>query len=89
VKLHEAGRGNYFLLPYALSAAPIKIKIKIKIKIEIKIKIKILGSECRTSGTYAKRAKQATKKDNRLCFLNYLAFFSRQPTGLFPYFPGL
>jgi hypothetical protein len=41
------------------------------------IKIKILGSECQTSGTYAKRAKQATKKDNTaacLCFLNYLAF---------------
>jgi hypothetical protein len=26
-----------------------------------KIKIKILGSECQTSGTYATRAKQATK----------------------------
>jgi hypothetical protein len=42
-----------------------------------KIKIKILGSECQASGTYAKRAKQATKKDNAaacLCFLNYLAF---------------
>jgi hypothetical protein len=30
--------------------------------ITYKIKIKILGSECQTSGTYAKRAKQATKK---------------------------
>jgi hypothetical protein len=41
-----------------------------------KIKIKILGSECQTSGTYATRAKQATKKYNAvacLCFLNYLA----------------
>jgi hypothetical protein len=28
----------------------------------IKIKIKILGSECQTSGTYAKTAKQATTK---------------------------
>jgi hypothetical protein len=40
-------------------------------------KFKILGSEYQTSGTYAKRAKQATKKDNAaacLCFLNYLAF---------------
>jgi predicted transcriptional regulator len=39
--------------------------------------IKIQGSECQTSGTYAKRAKQATKKDNAaacLCFLNYLSF---------------
>jgi hypothetical protein len=38
---------------------------------------KILGSECQTSGTDAKRDKQATKKDNAaacLCFLNYLAF---------------
>jgi hypothetical protein len=35
---------------------------------------KIMGSECKTSGTYAKRAKQATKKDNCSCFLNYLAF---------------
>jgi hypothetical protein len=36
-----------------------------------------LPSECQTSGTCAKRAKQATKKDNAaacLCFLNYLAF---------------
>jgi hypothetical protein len=42
-----------------------------------KIKIKILGSEFRTSGTYAKTAKQATKIDNAavcLSFLNYLAF---------------
>jgi hypothetical protein len=41
------------------------------------LKIKILGSECQTSGTYAKRAKHATKKDSAaacLCFLNYLAF---------------
>jgi hypothetical protein len=38
------------------------------------IKIKILGSECQTSGTYAKRAKQATKKDISLCLLNNLAF---------------
>jgi hypothetical protein len=37
--------------------------------------MKILGSECQTSGTYAKGGKQATKKDNCLCFLNYLAFF--------------
>jgi hypothetical protein len=39
--------------------------------------VKLLGSECQTSGTYAKRAKQATKKDKAaacLCFLNYLAF---------------
>jgi hypothetical protein len=39
--------------------------------------IKILGSECQTSGTHAKRAKQATKKENAaacLYFLNYLAF---------------
>jgi hypothetical protein len=38
--------------------------------------VKLLGSECQTSGTYAKTAKQATKKDNAaacLCFLNYLA----------------
>jgi hypothetical protein len=38
---------------------------------------KVLGSECQTSGACAKRAKQATKKDNAaacLCFLNYLAF---------------
>jgi hypothetical protein len=39
-----------------------------------KFKFKILGSECQASGTYAKRAKQATKKDSCLCFLNYLAF---------------
>jgi hypothetical protein len=42
-----------------------------------KFKFKILGSECQTSGTYSKRAKQATKNDNAaacLCFLNYLAF---------------
>jgi hypothetical protein len=41
-----------------------------------KIKIEILGSECQTSGTYAKTAKQATKKVNAaacLCFLKYLA----------------
>jgi hypothetical protein len=38
------------------------------------IKIKILGSECQTSSTHAKRAKQATKKGNCLCFLNYLVF---------------
>jgi hypothetical protein len=39
--------------------------------------IKILGFECQTSGTCAKRAKQAIRKDNAaacLCFLNYLAF---------------
>jgi hypothetical protein len=38
--------------------------------------IKILGSERQTSGTYAKTAKLATKKDNAaacLCFLSYLA----------------
>jgi hypothetical protein len=43
-----------------------------------KTKIKILGSECQTSGTYAKMAKQATKKSDNaaacLCFLNYVAF---------------
>jgi hypothetical protein len=39
-----------------------------------KIKIKVLGSECQTGCTYAKRAKQATTKDSCLCFLNYLAF---------------
>jgi hypothetical protein len=27
------------------------------------VKIKILVSECKTSGTYAKRAKQTTNKD--------------------------
>jgi hypothetical protein len=37
-------------------------------EIKIKIKIKILGSECQTSGTYAKRAKQATKKKTIACF---------------------
>jgi hypothetical protein len=36
--------------------------------------VKILGSECQTSGTHAKRAKQATEIDDCLCFLNYLAF---------------
>jgi hypothetical protein len=59
--------------------------------IKIKIKIKIPGFECQATGTYANRAKQVTKKDNAaacLCFLNNLAF-GRQPTGLFPYFPGL
>jgi hypothetical protein len=39
----------------------------------LKINIKILGSECQTSGTCAKSAKQATKKNSCLCFLNYLA----------------
>jgi hypothetical protein len=33
-------------------------------------KFKILGSECQTSGTYAKRAKQAANNDKFLCFLN-------------------
>jgi hypothetical protein len=37
-------------------------------------RVKIPGSECQTSGTNAKRAKQAIKKDNCLCFLYYLAF---------------
>jgi hypothetical protein len=40
------------------------------------IEIKILVSECETSGTCAKRIKQA-RTDNAvacLCFLNYLAF---------------
>jgi hypothetical protein len=40
-------------------------------------KIKLPGSECQTSGTSTKRAKQATKKDNTAacsCLLNYLAF---------------
>jgi hypothetical protein len=32
------------------------------------IKIKILGSECQTSGTHAKTAKQATKKRQLLVF---------------------
>jgi hypothetical protein len=42
------------------------------------IKITILGSECQTSGTCSKRAKQETKIDNAaacLCCLNYLASF--------------
>jgi hypothetical protein len=39
-----------------------------------KSKFKILGSECQTSGTYSKTAKQTTKTDNCLCFLNYLAY---------------
>jgi hypothetical protein len=47
-------------------------------KLEYQVQeFKILGSECQTSGTCAKRAKQATKKDNAaacLNFLNYLAF---------------
>jgi hypothetical protein len=63
-----------------------------KVEIFLEIKIKILGSECQTSGTYAKRAKQAAKKDLAaacLYFLNYQAFLRRQPTGLFPYFPWL
>jgi hypothetical protein len=49
-----------------------------EVMIEVKSQVKLLGSECQTSGTYAKRAKQATKKDNVaacLCFQNYLAFF--------------
>jgi hypothetical protein len=49
----------------------------------IKIKIKILGFECQTSGTYAKRAKQATRKDNCLCFLNYLASSAGSRSGCF------
>jgi hypothetical protein len=55
------------------------------------LEAKILGSECKTSGTYAKRAKQATNKDNAaacLCFLNYLAFL-RPPVGVMLHFPGL
>jgi hypothetical protein len=47
------------------------------VKGHIEIKIEILGFECQASGTYTKRAKQATKIDNAaacLCFLNYLAF---------------
>jgi hypothetical protein len=47
--------------------------VKLKSNSEM-FKFKILGSECQTSGTYAKRAKQATKKDNCSCFLDYLAF---------------
>jgi hypothetical protein len=31
--------------------------------------VKIIGSECQTSGTYARRAKQETKIDNCLCVL--------------------
>jgi hypothetical protein len=41
------------------------------------MEVKILGSEFRTSGVSAKRAKQATRKDNAAassCLLNYLAF---------------
>jgi hypothetical protein len=40
--------------------------------------VKLLASECQTNDAYAKRVKQATKKDNAaacLCFLIYLAFF--------------
>jgi hypothetical protein len=43
----------------------------------IMVQFKLLVAECQTSGIYAKRAKQATKKDNAAacsCFLNYLAF---------------
>jgi hypothetical protein len=53
---------------------------KRKIKVEFKEgnQAKLLGYECQSSGTYAKRAKHATKiKINAaacLCFLNYLAF---------------
>jgi hypothetical protein len=39
--------------------------------------VKLQGFECRTGGTYAKKAKQATNKDNAaacLSFLNYLVF---------------
>jgi hypothetical protein len=46
-------------------------------KISQNYQVKLLSSEYQTSGTCAKRAKQATKKDNAaacLCFLNYLAF---------------
>jgi hypothetical protein len=50
---------------------------KIKIKIKIEIEIKILGSECQTIGTYAKRSKQATNKDNAAACL----CFSTTPTG--------
>jgi hypothetical protein len=41
------------------------------------LQVKLLGSVCQTSGTCAKRAKQATKIDNAaacLSFLKYLAF---------------
>jgi hypothetical protein len=41
-----------------------------------KFKFKILGSECQTSGTYAKRAKQATKKRQR----SGLLVFSKLPS---------
>jgi hypothetical protein len=44
-------------------------------------KFKILGSEFHTSDTYSKRAKQATRKDNRLSFLNYLAFLRPEADG--------
>jgi hypothetical protein len=38
------------------------------------IKIKVLGSECQTSGTYAKRAKQATKNKQLLEFSELPSF---------------
>jgi ribosomal protein S19E (S16A) len=63
-----------------------------RIKIKIKIKIELLGSECHTSGTYAKRAKQEPKKDNAAAcsyFLNYLVFIRPAADRVFPYFPGL
>jgi hypothetical protein len=56
---------------------PTKKHVNVISMVDFKIKIKILVSECQTSGTYAKRAKQATKKDTAaacLCFLIYLAF---------------
>jgi hypothetical protein len=61
---------------YSVAEAPPGFMIRGQVK-NLIIKIKIRGSECQTSGTCAKRAEQATKKDNAaacLCFLNYLAF---------------
>jgi hypothetical protein len=54
--------------------------------------VKLRGFECQTKGTYTKRAKQATKKDNAaacLYSLNYLAFLRPAADRAFPYFSGL
>jgi hypothetical protein len=78
LSLFAQHKTNYWWLVTGLDLAFTKLIFDVRSYIggliKIKIKIKILGSECQTSGTYAKRAKQATKKDNRLYFLNYLAF---------------
>jgi hypothetical protein len=57
------------------------------IKNEIKIKIKILASECQTSGTYAKRAKQATTKRQLLVFSEheYKIYYRGKLLKLFPW----